>query len=66
MLVRSTVTTVAGTLLTDVNPLERYMKKLLRTDSRQPAFQCPVCGCTYGPDSTTCEECWNDRLVRVE
>lgn len=56
---------VAGTLLMAVNLFKRYITRSTRTDSEQPIFQCPICRCTYGPDSRSCDECWGDKLVRI-
>jgi len=57
---------VAGTLLIHVRLLEKYLERLNRTKSPQRIYRCSNCGCTYESNDGTCQECWNERLVRIE
>ncbi len=60
------VVSVAGTLLIDVNLLEKYLERLYRPKSPQRIYRCSNCGCTYESKDSTCQECWNERLVRIK
>ncbi|WP_254521547.1 hypothetical protein [Natrinema caseinilyticum] len=57
---------VAGTLLIHVKRLEKYLGRLYRKKPAERIYRCSNCGCTYETKNTTCRECWNERLVRIE
>ncbi|ELY79515.1 hypothetical protein C486_10959 [Natrinema gari JCM 14663] len=53
-------------LLIHVKRLKKYLRRLYRVKREQRIYRCSNCGCTDGTNETTCQECWNGRLVRIE